>query len=165
MSEIWVFKVELIKVLFSINSRSSHRRCSIKQDVLKNFAITPVLKSFFNRVAGLQAWNFIKKRLRHRCFPVNIAKFLRTPILRNIYERLLLEIFIINPFHATGFFLSPSKQQETFASTFAFLIFSGDIEGGQCLKWVMEYYENTFSQFKVEKIEIATNYLRRCFSC
>ena len=29
------------------------------------------------------------KRLQHRCFPVNIAKFLRTPILKNICERLL----------------------------------------------------------------------------
>ena len=26
---------------------------------------------------------FIKKRLQHRCFPVNIVKFLRTPILKN----------------------------------------------------------------------------------
>ena len=26
-----------------------------------------------------QACNFIKKRLWHRCFPVNFAKFLRTP--------------------------------------------------------------------------------------
>ena len=30
-----------------------------------------------------QACNFIKKRLQHRCFPVNSAKFLRTPILKN----------------------------------------------------------------------------------
>ena len=29
-------------------------------------------------------------RLQHTCFPVNIAKFLRTPILKNICERLLL---------------------------------------------------------------------------
>ena len=28
---------------------------------------------------GLEACNFIKKRLQHRCFPGNIAKFLRTP--------------------------------------------------------------------------------------
>ena len=27
---------------------------------------------------GLQACNFIKRRLQHRCFPVNIAKFLLT---------------------------------------------------------------------------------------
>ena len=45
---------------------------------------TPVLKSLFNKVAGLKACSFIKKRLQHRCFPVNIAKFLRAPILKNI---------------------------------------------------------------------------------
>ena len=35
-----------------------------------------------------QACNFIKKRLQHSCFPVNIAKFLRTPILKNICKQL-----------------------------------------------------------------------------
>ena len=34
--------------------------------------------------------NFIKKRSQHRCFPVKFKKFLRTPILKNIFERLLL---------------------------------------------------------------------------
>ena len=34
----------------------------------------------FNKVA------VISKRLQHRCFPVNIGKFLRTPILKNICE-------------------------------------------------------------------------------
>ena len=43
---------------------------------------------FFNKNADLQSWNFIKKRLQHRCFPVNIAKSLRTPVLKNICERL-----------------------------------------------------------------------------
>ena len=36
--------------------------------------------SFFSKAACLKASNFIKKRLQHRCFPVNIAKFLRTAI-------------------------------------------------------------------------------------
>ena len=35
-------------------------------------------------------YNFIKKRLQPRCFPVKFSKFLRTTILRNICERLLL---------------------------------------------------------------------------
>ena len=34
--------------------------------------------------------NLLKKRLHHRFFPVNIAKFLKTPILSDIYEKLLL---------------------------------------------------------------------------
>ena len=33
---------------------------------------------------GLQACNFMKRRLQCRCFLVNIAKFLRTSILKNI---------------------------------------------------------------------------------
>ena len=35
----------------------------------------PVLESLFNKVAGLDACIFIKKRKQHRYFPVNIAKF------------------------------------------------------------------------------------------
>ena len=41
---------------------------------------TPVLESPFNRFAGFKTCNFPKKGLRHRRFPVNIAKFLRTLI-------------------------------------------------------------------------------------
>ena len=47
----------------------------MKKAFLKNFAIF---------TGKLQACNFIKNRLRHRCFPLNIAKFLRTPILKDI---------------------------------------------------------------------------------
>ena len=39
---------------------------------------------------GLKACNFIKKRLQHRSLTKKIAKFLRTPILKNIFEWLLL---------------------------------------------------------------------------
>ena len=42
-------------------------------------------------IRKLQAFNLIKKRLQHRCFPVNVANFLRTPILKNICKRLLLK--------------------------------------------------------------------------
>ena len=37
-----------------------------------------VLMKIQEKVAGLQAWNFIKKCLQHRCFPVNTETFLRT---------------------------------------------------------------------------------------
>ena len=50
-----------------------------KIGVLKDFIILtgrkPVLESL---VPGLQAYNFSKKRPQLRCFPVNIAKLLRT---------------------------------------------------------------------------------------
>ena len=58
--------------------RSSHRRCSTKKGVLENFAI------------------FTRKQ--RRCFFLaNIAKFLRTSILKNIFERLSLQSLIQNP--------------------------------------------------------------------
>ena len=47
---------------------------------------TTVLESLF------KVCNFIKNRHQHKCFPMNIAKFLRTPILKNIWERLLPKV-------------------------------------------------------------------------
>ena len=44
---------------------------------------TPALESLFNKVAGIKAYSFIKKRLQHRYFPVNIAKFLRTAKIKS----------------------------------------------------------------------------------
>ena len=49
----------------------NHQRCSINEAFLKKL---------------------FKKLSQHRCFPVNIAKILRARILKNICERLLLEI-------------------------------------------------------------------------
>ena len=58
------------------------RRCSIKIDVLRNFAKftgKQLCQSlFFNKIAGLSPSSLFKKRLWHRCFPVNFEKFLRT---------------------------------------------------------------------------------------
>ena len=54
-----------------------------KKGVLRNFAkftgkhLCQIL--FFNKVAGLRPETLFKTRLWHRCFPVNIAKFQRTP--------------------------------------------------------------------------------------
>ena len=71
--------------------RSSHRKCSEKIGVLKNFAnfIGKYLcwgLSLIKFSAGLKACNFIKKRLQHWYFPLKFAKFLRTPTLKNICE-------------------------------------------------------------------------------
>ena len=50
-----------------------------------------MLESIFKKAAGLKACNFIKKRLQHRCFPVNFAKFLRIPFVTGHHRWLLLE--------------------------------------------------------------------------
>ena len=52
-----------------------------------------MLESLFKNVAGLKAYNFIKKRPEHRCFPVNIAKFLVLLNSKNNCERLLFDFF------------------------------------------------------------------------
>ena len=66
-------------------NRFSKRVCNIHWK-------TPVLGSLLKKFAGLQTRNVVKKRLQHRRFPVNIAKFLRTPpILKKIGKRLLLK--------------------------------------------------------------------------
>ena len=62
-----------------------------KKAILKNFAIS--LANTCVKVAYLQTCNFIKKRTQHRCFPVNIAKFLMLPILKNIHKRMLFNFF------------------------------------------------------------------------
>ena len=49
-----------------------------------------MLESLFNKVACLEACNFIKKRLQRRCFLMNIAKFLRTAFFIEHLWRMLL---------------------------------------------------------------------------
>ena len=67
-----------------------------KKGVLKNsakFTEKHLLQSaFFIKVASLRpaTATLLKKTLQHKCFLVTFAKFLRTPNLKNICERLLL---------------------------------------------------------------------------
>ena len=63
------------------SSGSCHRRCFLKKGVLKN----------------LDFCYFIKKKLQHRCFPLNIVQFLKTYVLKNICERLLLQYTVESP--------------------------------------------------------------------
>ena len=70
-----------------------------KKAVLKNFAVFAekhlYWSVFFNKIRGLRPINLLKKRLQHRCFPVNIAKLLRTAILKNVCEGLFLYFKIL----------------------------------------------------------------------
>ena len=80
-SQIWITYHQM-KFGKGIISRSSIKKLYLK--IVKQLCWS----LFLNKNADLQSWNFIKKRLQHRCFPVNIAKSLRTPVLKNICERL-----------------------------------------------------------------------------
>ena len=96
---LWPGETILIVICFmtvsATTSRSSHRRCSVRNCVLRNFVKFTgkyLCQSLsFNKVAGLtQAYNFIKiLRLWHSYFPVNFTKFQTTPLLQNISGWLL----------------------------------------------------------------------------
>ena len=78
-------------VAVCLYDRSSHWRDSVKKGLLKNvanFTGKHLSWSLFNKVANFKV--FFKKRLQHKCFPVNFANFFWTTILRNICERLLI---------------------------------------------------------------------------
>ena len=104
------------------------------------------MESLFNKIAGLQACNFIKKRLQQRCFLVNIAKFLRTPILRNICDGMLLQILIIPTLleRKWAYFIARSK--------------SFSIDFHNSLKFISSLSWHFFKNYPVE-----TNIVHLCF--
>ena len=75
-------------------SRSNRLEVFCKQGALKfltKFTGKHQCQSlFFNKVAGLRPAILSKKRLWHKGFPVNFAKFLRTPFFIEHLQRLLL---------------------------------------------------------------------------
>ena len=78
---------------FSI-SRNSRPEVFCKNDVLRNSEKVTgkhlCQSLFFNKVADLRSTTLLKKRLWHRCFPVNFVKFLRIPFLTEHLQWLLL---------------------------------------------------------------------------
>ena len=85
-----------------ILDRTSHRRCSVTEDVLRNFAKFTgkhLCQGLF--VSGPKACNFIKKRLWHRYVRANFAKFLRTSFSQNTSGRLhLLRVNRVRDYYA-----------------------------------------------------------------
>ena len=87
--------VTLIMIYVVIKHRSSHPEVFCKKGVLRNFAKFPgkhlPQSLYFNKVASLRPATSFKKRLWHKRFPVNFAKFLRTPFLKEHLCWLLLD--------------------------------------------------------------------------
>ena len=77
---------------YVIVSKSSHRRCSTKRAHLKNFAIFKGKHLSWSLLLIKFPCDFIKKRIQLNCISLNIAKFLRTPTLKKICERVLLRV-------------------------------------------------------------------------
>ena len=83
-------QANVTSLVSSSKYRRSHQRFFMKKGVLGNFtkftSKTPV------PAPVSETCNFIKKRLWHRCFPVNFVKFLRPPFLQNTSRQLLLAL-------------------------------------------------------------------------
>ena len=91
---VFIFQSPLILIYYQFETkkrwlmawkiRSSHQRCSVRKGVPRNFAKLSgkhlCQRLFFNKVAGLGPASLSKRRLWRRCFLVNFAKFLRTPL-------------------------------------------------------------------------------------
>ena len=91
----WIHPLNIRKWEQCNTFRSSHRRCSVKKGVLRNtakFTGKQLCQSLFlHKIAGFRPVTLFKKRLWHRCFPVNFMKFLKAPFLQNTSRRLLLQ--------------------------------------------------------------------------
>ena len=87
-------KVLKIKDLDRSLIRSSRPEVFCKKVVLRNFAKCTgkhlCQSLFFNKVAGLRLATLLKKRVWHRCYPVNFMKFLRTTFIIKHLRWLLL---------------------------------------------------------------------------
>ena len=100
------FMKEAINCFF----KSRQQRCSLKEGVLRNlakFTGKHLCQSlFFKKFAGLRPTTLLKKRLWHSCFPVNFAKFLRIPFLREHLRTTASTSLVEHPLN------SPDEQTE-----------------------------------------------------
>ena len=90
---LWWISVNVLSNTHGLIYRSSHWRCSVKKmflEILQNSQENICARVSF--LIKLQACNFIKKQALVQVFPVNFAKFLRTPFLQNTSWRVLLKL-------------------------------------------------------------------------
>ena len=90
-----VCKLHYLQFGFQIY-RSSRSQMFFGAGAFKNFAMLDFL---FNKVAGFQACNFIKKRLQQRCFSVKFSKSLRVSFLQDtsggcLWKYLMKSLFV-----------------------------------------------------------------------
>ena len=85
----------------SYSERSSRPEVFCTKGVLKNFAKFTGKRLcqslFFNEATDLRPATLLKKRLWHKRFPVDFAKFLRTSFLQNTSSGCFWTLFLITP--------------------------------------------------------------------
>ena len=143
---LWPLSVEIMcqqwdpGVKFTgMNYRSSHRMCSVRKGVLRNFPkITGkhlCQSLFFNKVAGLRPAPLLKKRLWHRCFPVNFEKFLRTPFYIEHLWWMLLNLGAFQ--ELSNIYKGSAKKQHQKKVTFLLFANSNNWTKLRCLSFVL----------------------------
>ena len=86
LTKFTCIEIENISNYCNKSAEAAARRRRVKKVLLKisQYSDENVCWSlFFNKVAGIRPVTLVKQRLRHRCFPVNFAKCLRTHFLQN----------------------------------------------------------------------------------
>ena len=77
------------------------QKCSVKKmsfNIWQNPQQAPVFECpslFFNKDTGLKPATLLEKKLRHRCFNANFAKFLRAPIFTEHLRWLVLYLICL----------------------------------------------------------------------
>ena len=81
---LWCIGYILFFLVFaSVSAEAVSRRCSVKKmflEISQNSQENTCVRASFFQVAGLRPATFLKRDW-HRDFPVNFAKFLRTPFV------------------------------------------------------------------------------------
>ena len=91
--EAIIFIMETIKSRPQIKSEAVAQRCSVNKmflEIAQNSQENTCQGFFFNKVAVLRPASLLKRRLWHRCFPVNFVQFIGAPFSIEHLWRLLL---------------------------------------------------------------------------
>ena len=100
LTEAFFWRSSVEKVFLKMSKNSEENTCvrallliKLQAERFAKFTGKHLCQSlFFNKVATLMPANLLKKRLWHRCFPMDFAKFLRTLLLTEQLRWLLLYV-------------------------------------------------------------------------
>ena len=138
----------LLVFFFTLLLRSL--QLALKIDAVLKLKILYLLKKGSSALfIKVQALRHFKKTLQHRCFPVKFAKYLRTPILKNICERLLL-------------FSEERIPRKTFFRKFSGSFQSNFTQHALFLGLLSKFFFGKVKGFPFDKIDTAVQ-VSRCF--
>ena len=79
-----------MKLEIEVSQKQSLESFNKDKSLTKFIEIHLIQSLLFHQVAALRSATLLRKRFWHKCFPVNFAKFLRTPVLQGTSGQLCL---------------------------------------------------------------------------